>query len=174
MVENVSPPVNFFEARFLTLLHEEVTLLQSRRPDLADAISRGNAVLLAGLVFPHDDGMSATVASRTEAEKSYEVNGECPCPAAHWNEKIPCAHVAAWRLYQYVSKKLLAEHTLATAEPAAAPVPTMTEAPVSVNCYLDIDGHKVQVTLRGGDERHVLARMKAVIAEYGTHTKEGA
>lgn len=39
----------------------------------------------------------------------------------------------------------------------------IAEAPVSCNALVQVDGHQVQLTLRGVDEKEVLARMSAVL-----------
>ena len=49
------------------------------------------------------------------------------------------------------------------ATPQACPLP---EAAASMNCYLDIAGYKVQVTLRGSDEHQVLARLEALLKRF--------
>jgi hypothetical protein len=54
------------------------------------------------------------------------------------------------------------------AEPGlnAAPAPALPEAPASVNCYVDIAGRKVQVTLRDTDETRLLQRLTVLLAQY--------
>ena len=48
-------------------------------------------------------------------------------------------------------------------QPAAAPLP---EAPASCNVYLQISGHKVQVTLRDVDEHRMLGRLQVLLEQY--------
>lgn len=47
-----------------------------------------------------------------------------------------------------------------------APVHAHHEAPVSVNTYITLAGHQVQLTLRGTDEREVLTRLETVLRRY--------
>ncbi len=57
--------------------------------------------------------------------------------------------------------------TLERLYPAApAPLAGLPEAPASVNCYIDLAGRKVQLTLRDTDEHRLLARLAAVLAQY--------
>jgi hypothetical protein len=42
----------------------------------------------------------------------------------------------------------------------------LPEAPASCNVYLTISGHKVQVTLRDGDEQRMLARLQTLLDTY--------
>ena len=44
--------------------------------------------------------------------------------------------------------------------------PALPEAPASCNVYLTISGHKVQVTLRDGDEQRMLARLQTLLDKY--------
>jgi hypothetical protein len=47
--------------------------------------------------------------------------------------------------------------------PAPQPLP---EAPASVNCFLQIAGRQVQLTLRDHDEGRLLERLRTVLAQY--------
>jgi hypothetical protein len=47
-----------------------------------------------------------------------------------------------------------------------APMAPLPEAPASVNCYLTIDGHRCQVTLRDGNETRLLTRLGALLAQF--------
>jgi hypothetical protein len=44
--------------------------------------------------------------------------------------------------------------------------PHWTEAPASVNTYLHLDGHQVQLTLRDSDETRLLSRLHAILAQF--------
>ena len=91
------------------MLHREVTILQAKFPELADALSRAHAILQDGRLFPEDDSRSAMVQS-SDRQQWYAVNGHCTCKAAQYYEK-PCCHRLALRLYQRVADALLVDDT---------------------------------------------------------------
>jgi hypothetical protein len=63
-------------------------------------------------------------------------------------------------------------------EPPPAPPPIvpapLPEAPASCNVYLTISGHKVQVTLRDGDEHRMLARLQILLDQYPVPAPQAA
>ena len=46
------------------------------------------------------------------------------------------------------------------------PVSPLPEAPASVNCYVDVAGRKVQVTLRDQDKGRLLQRLEALLLRF--------
>ena len=48
---------------FIRALQVEVAILQAKHPVLADALSRAQALLVDGHVWPEEDGQTATVRS---------------------------------------------------------------------------------------------------------------
>jgi hypothetical protein len=48
----------------------------------------------------------------------------------------------------------------------AQPQPALPEAPASANCYVEIAGRKVQVTLRDLNEEQLLSRMEKLLARF--------
>lgn len=107
IAQSVSP----FTEAFLEALTVEVGTLQAKHPRLADAISRGNAVLLEGHVHPLDDGWHAEVGSSDDTT-GYLVTvhadetSSCTCPAGMQKATMPCKHRIAFRLYQLVVQAL--------------------------------------------------------------------
>lgn len=98
------------------------------------------------------------------------MNGTCECPDAERPQ------IAGW------CKHKIAVCILKRAEPLArqklyavleaekakhnAPMPTLPEAPASVNCYVNVAGRKVQVTLRDQDEGRLLQRLEALLLRF--------
>ena len=153
---------------FRHALDIEVATLQAAHPILADAIGRAHALLVDGLVFPLEDGLSAEVGSSTDPAVSYLVNGSCPCAASQFHTE-PCKHRLAFRLYQRVVDRLAAEEECWTVDlpPEDVPPPVqLPEAPASVNVRLLIGGRDVQWTLRDSDETRLAVRLEALLARY--------
>jgi hypothetical protein len=146
-------------------------------PECNGRVESAVKLVLAGDVTLHDDG-TATVASGSEPETTYTVNGTCACPdfvkAPHGGMcKHRIAYGLALRAQQLVSQKVQALDSQAEQPEASQPAATppvasvgLPEAPASANCYIDLHGRKVQVTLRGTDENEVLAKMARLLARY--------
>jgi hypothetical protein len=92
---------------FAHVLQREVAILQAQFPLLSHGISRACAILVAGRVFPEDDGRSAMVQS-SDGQQWYHVNGLCPCKASAYRHES-CKHRLAFRLYQRVAAALLVD-----------------------------------------------------------------
>jgi hypothetical protein len=127
-------------------------------------------LVLAGDVELLADG-TPRVGSQSEPETVYQVNGACPCPDF---PKAPHEGMCKHRIAVGIAKRaqeLLCKEAQALddqAAPAEASAPLLPpqaaaaglpEAPASANCYIDLHGRKVQVTLRGTDADEVLAKM---------------
>jgi hypothetical protein len=56
---------------------------------------------------------------------------------------------------------------------AEAPAAALPEAPASANCYIDIAGRKVQVTLRDSDESRLLARLEQLLQRFPVEEDTG-
>lgn len=137
-------------------------------------IEKAVQIVLAGGVHLNDDGHSAVVASQSEPRKGYAVNGACPC--ADFG-KAP-SHLCKHRLAAHMQRRAMELAQPPSDEPT---VPTYTprevalvaqealmlpEAPASVNTFIEVRGHRVQITLRDTDETRLLARLEAVLARY--------
>src|SRR5262249_12933371 len=134
----------------------------------------------------------AKVASQSHGTTLYHiVNGECSCKdyakaPSHW-----CKHRIAAGLAKRASaltKKRLEQLDAATNDPttptpdqatteALVPVPVqepiatpatpvLPEAPASANCYVNLAGHKVQITLRDSHEEQLLSRMEKLLSRF--------
>jgi hypothetical protein len=99
-------------------------------------------------------GLAKRVAARLRAPGDAPANGHAPAPTAAQAARAAAAPTAA--------------PSPAADAPAGqpAPAPPLPEAPVSVNVYLELGGRQVQLTLRGTDERAVLARLEAVLQRF--------
>jgi hypothetical protein len=148
-------------------------------------IDQAVKLVLAGDVTLHPDG-TATVGSQTQGQQAYHVNGECACKDFAKAPANFCKHRLAFGLAKRATR--LTAERLRQAEagiadvsspapqaalPAVTPqnaggLPTrpLPEAPASVNVHLDLDGRRVQLTLRDQDETHLLARLKAVLVQF--------
>jgi hypothetical protein len=138
-------------------------------PECHGRVDAAVKLVLAGDVELLADG-TATVASQSHGTTQYwVVNGECPCKDFPKAPSQWCKHRIAAGLAKRVAARLRAQWDApaGTREAAAAGArPALPEAPVSVNVYITLGGRQVQVTLRGTDEREVLARLDAVLARY--------
>lgn len=103
--------------------------LQAKHPDLADVLSRANAVLTQGRFYPGPGGADALVRSHDKQgqEQTYHVDGvacTCDCPRSTHHPEEVCKHRYALRLHKLV----MAAH-LTTAPPEGEPpaAPLLTE-----------------------------------------------
>ena len=134
-----------------------------------------DAVILVrdGRCFQTDDG-TWQVDSVSTSGKTYSPNGTCVCHDVHYNQ--PPRGLCKHRLSVYLARKvaaLMQVHADVTEEPTVdqdyncnLETQPLYEAPCSLNAHLVIDGVPVQLTLRGHEELAVLARLKAVLAQY--------
>lgn len=137
-------------------------------------IAKAVEIVLAGGVHLNDDGHSAVVASQSEPLKGYAVNGACPCPDFCKAPAQLCKHRIAAHM-QRRALELAQPPSEAPEPPAYTPQEValvaqealmLPEAPASVNTFIEVRGHRVQITLRDTDEARLLARLEAVLARY--------
>jgi hypothetical protein len=116
--EGESKPTTF--AAMLT----QLTAIAHARvpPDQHGRLERGHAIVVAGGVFPEEDGTHYTVASHDDNEThAWLVGSTCPCPdAIHAAPQCRCKHWYAVQLYKRTLEELAA--------PLAPEEPTMPEA----------------------------------------------
>jgi len=91
---------------FTEALAEITATLQAQFPDLADALSRANAIIANDGVVPEPDGRSAKVRSQSNPSSFHLVNGACDCASALYRPGTVCGHRMAWRLWQKVMERL--------------------------------------------------------------------
>jgi hypothetical protein len=162
---------------FLQVLKYEVGRMQAAYPEREGEIARACALILHGMVLPTDDPDIGQVLS-SDGEKHYSVNGTCSCQAGQHGK--PCKHLQAWRLYQYISRKVLAaqpapqpmEEDLLEPYPdndpeapavepqSGPPLSPLPEAPVSITLKATLHGQEIMVTLRGHDFASVKAQVE--------------
>lgn len=151
-------------------------------PQSHSRIDKAVDIVLNRDVVPDSDGRY-TVGSQSD-HGTYMVQGsECDCP--DWN-KAPdhhCKHRIAAALWYKATAELQARQAGHVADPALqanghkpAPVDIaarvaeaehpLPEAPASANCYIEVAGRQVQVTLRDTDETRLLERLAALLAQY--------
>lgn len=127
---------------FQQALSDEVTTLQAQFPDLAERLGRAHNLLREQRLFPEEDGHSATVASK-DGSTTYLVNGTCQCPASQHRQEA-CYHRLAFRVYQKVCDRLMADEECWT----IAPEPTANTAGMDPRFLVTLDG-KDFVTYQG-------------------------
>jgi len=123
----------------------------------AVALARSGAVTLLPSGY-------VEVQSQSTDDRTYTVNGSCPCPdAAYQAPEGRCKHLlAAWLVRRAHSAQSQAHPSPDAAEPTSA----LPEAPASVNCHITLEGRQVQVTLRDTDETRLLERLAALLRQY--------
>jgi hypothetical protein len=98
---------------FLQVLTAEVARMQAAHPEREGELARAHALILHGMVLPSaDDPATGSVLSSDNARR-YSVNGSCTCQAGQHGKG--CKHLQAWKLYQYIARKVEAQ------EPQEAP-----------------------------------------------------
>lgn len=170
---------------FLEMLKIEVARMQAAHPDREGEISRACALISQGFVTDLGNGEANVLSS--DLQHAYRVNGSCNCPGGQHGKD--CKHQHAWKLYQYVARKVAAqepapvelpqemdvypdndcegddpEETVPMPQPT--PAPQHHEAPASVNVRITIQGREVQWTLRDTDEERLAVRLEALLARY--------
>jgi hypothetical protein len=131
---------------------------------LATWIWRKSRSAIAGQPLPQEppalDGRSQGPASSNGHTAPQEAPGQAIAPQGDSQaaQEAPPSTIAPQPLPEVVKGQ---DDPQAT--PQACPLP---EAAASMNCYLDIAGYKVQVTLRGSDEHQVLARLEALLKRF--------
>jgi hypothetical protein len=151
-------------------------------------IEKAVKLVLSHDVMPQANG-SILVGSSSVPMKTYLLTGAtCECQD-FVHGKAPegwCQHRIAAGIAKRVGALLPQAPPGETEEPVCHPgepvcetvsqTLPLGEAPCSVNVHVTIAGRQVQVTLRGQDEREVLARLEAVLVQYpleAPRTQEG-
>src|SRR5215468_11136116 len=156
-------------------------------PDCIGRVDSAVKIVLNDDVELLPDGTAKVASQSNGTTKYFVVNGECECkdyPKApsHWcKHRIAAglakrAHALAKQRLEQVDAATNGTTTPAPEQvdqaPVATPVqepvatPVLPESPVSANAYVLINGHRVQVTLRGYHEETVLERMTKVLERF--------
>jgi hypothetical protein len=172
---------------------------RAKLPECNGRVDAAVKLVLAGDVELLADG-TAQVASQSHGTTAYHlVNGQCDCRDYAKAPHNFCKHrlsVAIARRAQELTRAQLGVPATTAAqagqsagdmppEPSPTPdattghpgasqamtIPPLPEAPASVNVYLELGGRQVQLTLRGTDERAVLARLEAVLQRFPVPAK---
>jgi hypothetical protein len=91
---------------FLQVLKAEVGRMQSLHPEREGELARAHALILHGMVVPSPDDPQTGQVLSSDGQKVYHVNGTCDCDAGQHGRQ--CKHIAGWRLYQYIERRLAA------------------------------------------------------------------
>ena len=122
-------------------------------------------------VMPQPDGSILVGSSRDPLQSYLLVGTACECQDFTRGQAPDgwCQHRIAAGIAKRVGE-LLPTPTPAPLPAAAAasqaPQGALPEAPASCNVFLTISGHKVQVTLRDGDEHWMLDRLQILLDRY--------
>jgi hypothetical protein len=156
-------------------------------PECNGRVDKAVAIVLAGDVELLAGG-KAKVGSQSHGTTQYfVVNGTCECRDFPKAPSGWCKHRIAAGLAKRVATRVRAEldapatRTGEVARSDAAVTPEssqsagapcgLPEAPASINVHLELAGRQVQLTLRGTDERAVLARLEAVLERFPVAAK---
>jgi hypothetical protein len=111
-------------------------------------------------VTPTEDVTTAHVLS-SDGARHYTVNGSCDCRAgAHGKD---CKHMHAWKLYQYIAKKIAAQSPPVQDDSGNVETPPLPEARASLNFMAMVGGFETQITLRGDTEEELLTRLQVLL-----------
>jgi len=152
---------------------------RAKLPQLNTRVDKAVLLVLNGDVSINAIG-EGTVASQSCGHGVYAVGkGEfCSCKDHPKVVKGLCKHILSYHIFTraraLAREKLAALDAEASKTEPLSPVPpapavspgTHSEAPVSLNCHLMLEGRQVQVTLRGTDESVVLHRLITLLQQY--------
>jgi hypothetical protein len=158
---------------FLDVLRQTVARLQAAYPARSGDIARAHALITLGMVTPATSDPATGRVLSSDGQTWYEVNGSCTCHAGQHGQQ--CKHVHAWKLYQFVERRLATQASQDGRPPAgegvemgarAAAVEGLGEAAASVNVRVTIRGRECQLTLRDHDEARLLVRLEAILERF--------
>jgi hypothetical protein len=154
-----------------------------------DRIESAVKLVLMHDVMPQADGSILVGSSRDPLQSYLLVGTACECQDFTRGQAPEgwCQHRIAAGIHQRVGELLPPEPAPVPPENHLSPAPEqnlnpapephlnsegegnlnpLPEAPASCNVYLTISGHKVQVTLRDGDEQRMLDRLQILLDQY--------
>ena len=143
---------------FLQMLTSEVARMQTAHPERLGELAQHTPSFSTGRCCRAPPNPETGQVLSSDGQTRYTVNGTCDCQAGQHGKG--CKHLQAWKLYQYISRKV-------EAQPTPPPLP---EAPASANCHILIAGRQVQITLRDTNETRLLQRLAAVLQQYPVQT----
>jgi hypothetical protein len=157
----------FTRACFRQALAEVAAWAKATLPQTVNGrIEKAVQIVLAGDVELMTDGR-AVVGSQSDATLHYVVDGECECPDSDRPELDGwCKHRIAVALQKRAMSLARQQLEAQLDSRQAQPQPALPEAPTSANCYVEIAGRKVQVTLRDLNEEQLLSRMEKLLARF--------
>jgi hypothetical protein len=157
-------PLTFSQA----LVQAEAQARRTLAPELHERLSAAVALVTDGRVFQTTEGPWQVDSTSTEG-LVHSVNGACSCDDVHFNKPPQglCKHRISVYLARRVSQLMQAPAAggVGRSAPTSPAVP-LPEAPASCNVYVMISGHKVQVTLRDGDEQRMLDRLQILLDRF--------
>jgi hypothetical protein len=157
---------------FRQAVHEVAERAKAKLPQAVNGrIDKATQIVLAGDVEFLSDGR-AIVGSQSHTAMQYLVNGTCECPDAERPEiETWCKHKIAVCILKRAEPLARQKLYHALEAEKAKHSASLPEAPASVNCYIDVAGRKVQVTLRDEDEGRLLQRLETLLLRFPTDEK---
>ena len=92
---------------FLDTLRVEVARMQAMHPEREGELARAHALIAMGMVEPSPTDASTAKVLSSDGTTRYEVNGACTCPSGLHGKD--CKHMHAWKLYQFIQRKVEAQ-----------------------------------------------------------------
>src|SRR5262249_54025716 len=143
------------------------------------------AIVLNGDVELLPDGKAKVASQSNGTTKYFVVNGSCECPDYPKAPQNFCKHRLAYGIHkraytlakqrleqcdsmQTTTSQTTLEHAHSEVSDAVhdTGVPSLPEAPASVNVHVMLAGRQVQVTLRDSDEQRLLARLETLLQRF--------
>jgi hypothetical protein len=151
-------------------------------PEANGRIDGAVAIVLQGDVALNADG-TAEVGSQSDPQRVYHVNGACECQDA---PRAPHGGMCKHRIARGMAiraqerlEQLMRHHDAERVQSAEDRVQkdpssctlntdnlTLPEAPASANAFVVIDGHRVQITVRGTTVQGVLSEIRTVLRQF--------
>jgi hypothetical protein len=151
---------------FRTIVAEVAARAKERLPiSVNGRVAAATKLVLAHDVLVLEDGTIEVGSSEDQLKTYHLVGSACECQDYPRAPEGWCKHRIAAGISKRVREVLAQTPAVAPAPAASQPAP-LPEAPASCNVYVQVGGHKVQVTLRDTDEARMLARLQVLLAQY--------
>jgi hypothetical protein len=193
-VDGHFPQADPFRQAFRDAVEEVADKARTALPQSNGRIDKAVHLILNSDISIDANG-EGTVASQSNGTGAYNVGKgfSCPCKDQPKSPRGLCKHLLCYHIFTRataLAKQRLAELDAATngtttptpdqptietpvavpmQEPVITPAtPALPEAPASANCFVNLAGHKVQITLRDSNEEQLLSRMEKLLSRFPT------
>lgn len=143
--------------------------LRDAYPVQVDSIDEAEKLVLGDDLAWAADG-SCLIGSQRDPSVTYTVRDQhCTCEAYRFMPGDHCKHIFARLIHQHArdtpTREVEAPHP-APDTPQPSRVVELPEAPASANCYIELEGRQVQLTLRDRDERRLIQRLRTMLVKF--------